>query len=99
VTFGRGALACVATLQSFNLRFAAIRSGIRVNRMPASNQGGAMSTRAARRSQRRARPFRRNQMLAIGLAAVALFVFVTAVGIAVTLHETEKHHVATASSL
>jgi hypothetical protein len=38
-------------------------------------------------------------MLAIGLAAVALFVFVTAVGIAVTLHETEKHHVATASSL
>ena len=57
-----------------------------------------MSTRAARRSQRRVRPYRRNQMLAIGLAAVALFVFVTAVGIAVTLHETQEHHVSTASA-
>ena len=60
---------------------------------------GAMSTRAARRSQRRARPFRRNQMLATGLAAVALLVFVTAVGVAVALHESQEHHVAAASSL
>ncbi|MGH7033967.1 MAG: hypothetical protein ACREFL_09585 [Stellaceae bacterium] len=58
-----------------------------------------MSTQAARRSQRRVRPFRRNQMLGIGLAAVALFVFVTAVGIAVVLHETEEQHVAAASAL
>jgi hypothetical protein len=29
---------------------------------------------------------------------VALFVFVTAVGIAVTLHETQEHHVSTASA-
>jgi hypothetical protein len=38
-------------------------------------------------------------MLATGLAAVALFVFMTAVGVAVALHESQEHHVAAASSL
>jgi hypothetical protein len=86
-------------LQSFNLRFAAIGSGMGRLDDARGHEDDAMSTQAARRRQRRARPYRRNQMLAIGLAAVALFVFVMAVGIAVTLHETQEHHVAAASSL
>jgi len=52
-----------------------------------------MSTREARQSHRRVRPRRRNQWLGIGLAAVSMLVFVTAVGVAVALHESEAHHV------
>ena len=55
-----------------------------------------MSTPAARERHRRRQPPRRNQMLAIGLAAVALLVFLTAVGVAVALHEDEAQHVASA---
>lgn len=52
-----------------------------------------MSTPVARHGQRRGRPQRRNQLLALGLVAVAVLIFATAIGVAVVLHESEEQHV------
>jgi len=53
-----------------------------------------MSTTGPRQVHKRARPRRRNQLLGIGLAVVAVLVFGTAIGITVALHEAEAQHVA-----